>query len=90
LKKKTNKVVLIFIEAPIEIRYQRFLKRKKDGDPEINFEKFFAIDSHQVESEIEALKIVSDIIIDSTISIDDFKKNKFIENVSDCISSNIN
>lgn len=82
MKRKSKKVLLIFIEAPLEIRYQRFLQRKKEGDPEINFEKFIEIDSHEVEAETETLKAMADVIIDSSVILDDIRKKEFIQQIS--------
>jgi dephospho-CoA kinase len=56
----------IFIEADLETRYKRSLLSHKDSDKIKSFEQFIISDNHPVELEIESLKPLCDIIIDST------------------------
>lgn len=56
----------IFLDARLEVRYERYSKRNKDSDKVKTFEQFVLFDNHTVELEIESLKNHCDITIDST------------------------
>lgn len=65
LRKMSQTAFFAFIDAPIEIRYQRYLKRQKESDKQISFNEFEEMDKHIVESETDLLKDKCDIILDS-------------------------
>jgi len=48
--KKTGNFVLVSIDAPFEIRYERVLKRNKDSDPK-EYEEFVKIDARDFGEE---------------------------------------
>jgi dephospho-CoA kinase len=62
----TENRLAIFIEADLQTRYDRYLKRNKDSDDLRSFDQFVIIDNHSVELEIEALKPLCNLVIDST------------------------
>lgn len=61
----TKNRVSIFIEADLQTRYKRYYERNKDADQIKNFKQFKIADSHPVELDIESLKSISNIILDS-------------------------
>ncbi len=75
LKIISNFSLFVFIDAPLQIRYERYCKRLKEGDEQISLDGFTKIDNHEVESEIDLLKKKCKIILDSeNTSIDDIHK----------------
>lgn len=77
LKLMSSCSVFAFIDAPIQIRYERYNKRLKEGDKKISFEDFVKIDNHKVESEIDLLKDKCQIVIDSVNSTNEQILQKF-------------
>jgi cytidylate kinase len=62
----TDNHLSIFIDADLQTRYDRYYKRNKDSDEVKTFEQFVISDNHTVEMEIEDLKPLCNIVIDST------------------------
>nr|AIA16718.1 AAA domain protein [uncultured bacterium] len=60
---------LIFIEAPLKVRYERAHKRQEKADDNISFEQFQAMQQEPTEIGIEALKKDAEFVIsnDSTL-----------------------
>lgn len=56
----------IFIEADYQTRYGRYCNRLRDSDDLKTFEEFMILDEHPVEVETKSLKLLCNIIIDST------------------------
>ena len=59
-------VISVFVEADQKTRYERCINRKKYSDEVKSYQYFQILDNHSVELEIESLKTLCDIIIDST------------------------
>ena len=55
-----NKIISVFVDADLEIRFQRYLKTNIT-----DFETFLEMDNHLVELETESLKPLCDFILDS-------------------------
>lgn len=67
IKNLANNCLSIFIEADQKIRYDRYCFRRKESDSEsITTDQFLIADNHRVELEIETLKPLCNIVIDST------------------------
>lgn len=62
----TENHLAVFVEADLQTRYTRYFGRNKDSDELKTFEQFKIADSHSVEMEIESLKSLCDISVDST------------------------
>lgn len=62
----TENRVSVFIDANLETRYKRYFERNKDMDGVKTFEQFKIADSHSVEMEIESLKPLCNVVVDST------------------------
>ena len=56
----------IFVDADQETRYNRYVQRKKNSDKLKTPSQFIKLDNHPVEIEIESLKPLCDIVVDST------------------------
>lgn len=56
----------IFVHADQETRYERYTQREKDSDQMKTHSQFIEADNHPVELEIESLKPLCDIVVDST------------------------
>lgn len=64
----SKKSIFIFVEAPVETRYDRYHSRMKESDKTVSYEEFVAIDNHIVESEIDLLKVKCQITVDTSSS----------------------
>ena len=62
----TENRLSVFVEADLETCYKRYFERNKDSDGVKTFEQFKVADSHSVEMEIESLKPLCNIAVDST------------------------
>lgn len=72
--KRTFRFTLLFVDAPIERRYELFIQSLKDpNDARMTFEEFCISDVAESESEIEGLKEHADCVITNTGSIDDLE-----------------
>lgn len=58
--------LFIFVDADQETRYNRYAQGKKDSDQLKTRSQFLEADNHPVELEIESLKLLCDIVVDST------------------------
>jgi hypothetical protein len=56
----------VFVEADLATRYKRYFERNKDSDEVKTLEQFKIADSHSVEMEIESLKPLCNVVVDST------------------------
>lgn len=62
----TENRLAVFVYADLQTRYDRYFKRNKDSDLLKTLEQFEIADSHTVELEIESLKPLCNIVVDST------------------------
>ncbi|MFZ1321403.1 MAG: AAA family ATPase [Ignavibacteria bacterium] len=58
--------ISIFVDAPQKKRYERYISRNKETDKLKTYNQFIAFDNHPVELEIESLKSLCNINVDST------------------------
>lgn len=58
-------VVSVFIEAEQKTRFERYINRKQYSEETNTLEHFQLLDSHSVELEIESIKSICDIVVDS-------------------------
>ena len=63
IRRRAGKTVAIYLDVSPEVRYQR---RRSQGDSDLSWEEFEAIDSHSVEGEIGALAELCDFVIDAS------------------------
>jgi cytidylate kinase len=61
-----DKKVSIYLEADQKTRYERFQQRKRGDSHFLTFEEFLLLNNHPVEREIEGLKPLCDIVIETT------------------------
>ncbi len=66
IKQLTENHLVVFIDADLQTRYDRYFNRKKDSDEVKTFDQFVISDSFSVEQEIESLKPLCNIVVDST------------------------
>ena len=74
IKSLAETTTSIFIEADNQTRYERYCSRINDSDGFKTFEQFIILDKHSVEKEIQSLKPLCDIILNST---EPFNENLF-------------
>ena len=77
----SKKSILVYIDASASTRYKRYRNRQKENDSIFSFDEFVEKDNHIVESEIESLKLLCDLIIDS----EELDINQTIEKILSCI-----
>lgn len=64
---------LIYIDAPVEERYNRALNRgEKAGEQDMSFEEFKAEEEARSETKITSLRERADIVIDNSATIEEF------------------
>ena len=64
---------IIYITAPIELRFERYSRRReKADDAEMNFEEFKKLESGPTEADIPELGKKADFRIDNTGSLEEF------------------
>jgi len=63
--------VLIYIDAPAGLRYERALARGERGEGSLSFEEFQDNDSAETERRIEALKQEADYVIENSGTLED-------------------
>lgn len=71
--------VLVFIDAPIEVRYERMRSRDRDAETELDLEEFkqneqkewYAGDT-DADFNLRDIKAMSDCVVDSNQPLDDF------------------
>ena len=66
VNKLTEKQISIFIDSDLQTRYDRYFARTKDSDEVKTYEQFMISNNHPVELEIESLKPLANIVVDST------------------------
>lgn len=71
IKDQSNTAIFAFIDVPVEIRHQRYRSRLKESDEPVSMEKFIEIDTHPVEAEIDSLKMLCNIMLESDLTNDD-------------------
>ena len=82
--KKTGNFVLISIDAPLEIRYERVLKRNKESDPK-EYEEFVKIDARDFGEEnpegqqVGKCMAMADFHLFNNSTLEEFKRK--IENL---------
>lgn len=73
---------LVYITAPVEVRYERSRKRgEKAGEKEATLEEFMRQEQARAEIEIPAVGKLADFKIDNSGTIEDFRKQvrKFVQ-----------
>jgi dephospho-CoA kinase len=63
---------IIFIEAPLSVRYQRAQKRREKTDDNISFEQFQAMQREPTEIGIADLKEQADIVLGNQGTVEEF------------------
>jgi len=54
---KNNGMKLIFVDAPIKIRYDRIIKRKREGEEVLTFEQFKAQEDFEKSKEVNSQQL---------------------------------
>lgn len=82
-----NEFVLVFVDAPAKIRFQRAVRRNRENDPK-TFEEFLAseakeMDGNETEQQLLACKKLARIVLlnDSTIEKLNEKINKMLKDI---------
>ena len=63
IRRLAGKMVAIYLDASLEVRYQR---RCSQGSAGLSWQEFEAIDNHSVEGEIGALAELCDYVVDAS------------------------
>lgn len=88
--KKNKDFFLIFVDAPIEMRYQRVIARKREGDEKLSFEQFQAQEQREKQNadknkqQLTAVAQMADFIIKNDNSLQELYTNidKIIKKVT--------
>ncbi|MFQ5888143.1 MAG: AAA family ATPase [Candidatus Hydrothermarchaeales archaeon] len=63
--------LLLFIDAPIKLRYQRCKKRGEKGETNISYEEFLKAESRETERYIDDIRKMADYIIDNSGTLEE-------------------
>jgi dephospho-CoA kinase len=66
--------VLIFVDAPLEVRYERAKKRAEKGEEKLSLAEFKEREKAATEGEISKVEKLADYKINNSGSLDDFYK----------------
>lgn len=66
--------VLLFIDAPARLRYERVVKRAEKGEGKISFEEFLKTEQMGTEKNLPKIKKAADYVIENNGSIDSLLK----------------
>lgn len=76
---KAHGGTLLFIDAPVEVRYERMKARLRDAETELSLEQFHRNEEkewHAGETDadfnLRDIKAMADVTIDNTLPVDDF------------------
>lgn len=76
--------VLIFVDAPVEVRHERVKSRQRDAETELTLEQFKAFEEKEwysgdteADFNLRAIKDMADVVIDNTVSLDEFIKTAY-------------
>lgn len=58
--------VVIFLDVPIDVRYERYISRCKPGDSVPDYEAFLRLDQAPIELGIDSLAEMADLCLDGT------------------------
>ncbi|NOG99276.1 MAG: AAA family ATPase [Ignavibacteriae bacterium] len=67
IKQQCEEFLLIYLDADLRSRFERYSKRNKVIDSKLTYEKFLELDNHVVEKEIESLKLISNKVFNTTV-----------------------
>ena len=66
--------LILYIDAPQKMRYERCVKRGEKGEAKISFEEFKVAESQATEAHLDELKLLVDNVLENTGSIDELNK----------------
>ncbi len=66
VKQLAAQVISVFVDAPQQIRFERYCQRRKNTDSIMDYDHFKLLDNHPVELEIDSLHQSSSVIIDNS------------------------
>jgi dephospho-CoA kinase len=66
--------VLLFIDAPPEVRYERAKKRSEKGEAQLSFKEFKELEKAATERELGKVKAMADYVIDNSRTVKDLHK----------------
>jgi len=78
--RKRKDFTLVFVDVPIEIRFDRIKNRKREGEAEINFDEFKVSEEKELQSQDSAsqqlihCKEMADFIIHNDSTVEEFHK----------------
>ena len=65
---------LIFIDAPLEARYERAKKRAEKGEARLSLDEFKELEKAATEAEIEKVREMADFVVDNSGSVESLHK----------------
>lgn len=66
--------ILLFIDAPVEMRYERCRRRGEKGEDRISFEEFLMAENRETERQIPEIKKVAEYVIENTGTLEELLK----------------
>lgn len=69
--RKFENNLLLYIDAPVEIRYNRCVRRGEKGEGELSFQEFMRAEKRETERHLDEISKIADYSITNTKSIED-------------------
>lgn len=66
--------ILLYVDAPAEVRYQRCVERNEKGEGGISFNGFLAAEKRKTERHLDSVAELSDYVIENTGSIEELHR----------------
>ncbi|MBN2014769.1 MAG: AAA family ATPase [Candidatus Altiarchaeota archaeon] len=66
--------VLLYIDAPAEVRYRRCVERNEKGEGRVSFEKFLEAENRETERYLNEIAELSDYVVDNTGSVEELQQ----------------
>ena len=71
--------VIVFVDAPVEVRYERAMNRRRDGEDKLSLDEFKASEASEwyagdtdADFNLRDIKAGADIVVENVASLDEF------------------
>jgi len=72
--KDFKKSIILFVDAPVSVRYERCKERGTKGEGEMSLDEFTEKDNNKTESEIDSIGTRADYVIDNSGRIEELRE----------------
>ena len=78
--------ILLFLDAPQKVRYERCVKRGEKGEASISFSEFAESEKKATERHLDEIKKLADYVVENEGSISELQKRigEILKNATEC------